>query len=89
MCEVIHFRQIIEVNNIEILYKGNDNLLKTINFDECRRNWVNFVNSSDDFEISNLTVENSYCVGWRDYFDDPRYIELFADIGSKLFFLED
>lgn len=72
MCEVIHYRQIIEVNNIGISYRDNDNLLRTINFEECRRNWVNFVNSSDDFEISNLIVENSSCVGWRDYFDDPR-----------------
>jgi hypothetical protein len=58
----------------------------TIDFEVCRKNWVDFVNSSDDFEGSNLTAEKSNCVGWRDYFDDPRYIEIFADIRVKVIF---
>jgi len=83
MSEVINYNQITNINEREITYKDNNNKLKNIVFAECRKNWVDYVNSSGDFEI---TIENSICEGWRNYFDDPRYIEFFTEDRVKVIF---
>lgn len=47
-------------------------------FSECRSNWVNYVNASNSFEGNNRSIESTNCVGWRDAFAIPMYIEFFT-----------
>ncbi|GMK48852.1 hypothetical protein PghCCS26_59820 [Paenibacillus glycanilyticus] len=46
-----------------------------IDFFECKNNWVNFANESDSFEGNHRSAESTNCVGFRDAFADPMYIE--------------
>ncbi|WP_201008379.1 hypothetical protein [Paenibacillus glycanilyticus] len=46
-----------------------------IDFSECKNNWVNYANESDSFEGNHRSVESTNCVGFRDAFADPMYIE--------------
>lgn len=76
---VYNHRRIMEINAEELKYKDDNNQIISIDFIECRRNWVKYINNSEDFDVTDLTEEKTNCVGWRDIFDKPPYIEFFSE----------
>lgn len=53
--------------------------IKRISFRECRKNWVAYVNGSDEFHVTDLIEDQTKCVGWRDFFHTLPYIEFFSE----------
>ena len=87
-CIVYSHRRIIEVTSKELLYNDNNDQIRNIDFYECRKNWVKYIHESNDFEVNDLTEEKTNCVGWRDIFDKPPYIEFFCEPKIKFIFNE-
>jgi len=83
-CMTYNHRNIIKITTKELLYKDNNDQIKSIDFYECRKNWVKYINESND----DLTEEKTSCVGWRDILGKPPYIELFSDPRIKFTFNE-
>jgi hypothetical protein len=74
-----HHSSIVKIDTEKIYYKDKDNVVQTIDFYECRKNWVRHLNESDDFQVTNLAEDETRCVGWRDIFHSPSYIEFFSE----------
>lgn len=72
----VHHNNIKEITP-EGLYYLEEGRIHFIDFIECRRNWVNYVNSSNDFKTTSLKENESKCVAWRcmlqiEFFCEPR-----------------
>lgn len=72
----VHHNSIKEITP-QGLYYIDEGDTHFIDFIECRRNFVNYVNSSKDFNITDLKETESKCVAWRcmlqiEFFSEPR-----------------
>jgi hypothetical protein len=74
-----HYSSIISINNKGLAYKDSIHNLLFIDFSECRKSWVRYVNSSQEFSNQHIREEETRCVGWRDAFDKSPYIEFFTE----------
>jgi hypothetical protein len=62
-----------------IQFMNDKGQLQYIDFQTCRKNWVAYVNESDDFETTHLSEAETTCVGVRNVLAKPIYIEFFTD----------
>jgi hypothetical protein len=76
-CKVFHHSSIVKVHRKGITYKDENNELLEIDFYECRRNWIKYVNTSEEVVADDLSEDSTNCVAWRDIFASPGYIEFF------------
>jgi len=53
--------------------------LRFIDFEICRRNWAEHVNTTGEFRTQDLKPEETRCVAWRDYAAKPPFVEFFTD----------
>jgi hypothetical protein len=83
---IIHHSVIISIDKIRLIYTDFEGNQAQIRFDECRKNWVNYANSSTEFEKPDLKEEETCCVGWRDAFDKTPYIEFFTEPRARFVF---
>lgn len=76
-----------KLDNESLVYLlGTDELID-IQFEVCRKNWVNFVNFSDFFNRDTVLKENdSRCVGWCDITDEYPFIEFFSAPKTRFLF---
>ncbi|WP_282936256.1 hypothetical protein [Paenibacillus sp. RC67] len=79
----IHYRQLLDITHDEINYIDSNEQTQTISFIDCRKNWVAFCNETDG---TKTTLEDSFCVGWRDWFSQPKYFEFFSEPKVKVIF---
>ncbi|OHD11633.1 MAG: hypothetical protein A2086_17115 [Spirochaetes bacterium GWD1_27_9] len=96
--EVFNISSIKKIDKQNIIYINSNNQKSKIDLNKCRRNWVSFINRSDNFVDSEgnsvkITEEQSNCVGRRDWFSEKPYYEFFSDsiirfeiITKKIFF---
>ncbi|WP_116190828.1 hypothetical protein [Paenibacillus taihuensis] len=73
-----HHSRIKVINTDGLSYLDDQDREIYIDFAECRNNWVNYLNASDSYEGDNRSIELTKCVGWRDAFAIPMYIEFFT-----------
>ncbi len=78
------FSSIIEVRSGVLFYLDNNDRQQEINLEQCRLNWVDYVNSSDNFtdilgQKSILKAEESHCVGTRNINAEPPFYEFLAN----------
>lgn len=83
---VYHHKRIKGISKTGLTYLNELNQEVVIDFDECRSNWVKYVNSSGDFETTILSPDRNTCVGWRDAFDNPMYIEFFNEPRTRFIY---
>ncbi|BFT72384.1 hypothetical protein [Paenibacillus sp. P36] len=74
--KAVHYKNIKEITP-QGLYYIDEGDTHYIDFLECRKNFVNYVNSSNDFTITDLKEIESKCVAWRcmlqiEFFSEPR-----------------
>jgi len=50
-----------------------------IDFEICRRNWAEHVNTSGEFRTRDLKPEDTRCVAWHDYAAKPPFFEFFTN----------
>jgi hypothetical protein len=81
-----HLSRIKTINEKELTYIDHTNVEKNIDFYECRKNWIHYMNNSNEYTISNLTENDTVCVAWRDAFHNPPYIEFFTDPKIRFIF---
>ncbi len=81
---VFEISAVININEEGITYIGNNQDEQFIDFKECRKNWVEHVNSSRQYTtwdgelIKNITEADTNCVGMRDWFSAKPYYEFFT-----------
>lgn len=83
---VIVRHQIKSINKNSLQYIDGNGDLQFIDFEECRKNWVEYVNKSEDFSVNNLSVNETKCIGLRNMINKPPYIEFFTDHKVKIEF---
>ena len=76
--------KIIYYDDIRYLDKNDE--VSLIDFHICKKNWFDYVSSSKDFDIKDLSFEKSNGIGQRDAFKNPLYIECFSDPKIKIIF---
>lgn len=76
---VIHHSRIKNITTNGLSYIDDQHEEVFIDFNECSRNWVHYLNSSELFEGEGRSINSTSCVGWRDAFDNPMYVELFTE----------
>lgn len=83
--DVYEIGNILEITKDMLIYKDNSGNKKSIYFNECRKNWVDYVNKSSDFitwdgePYKNISEKDTTCVGQRDWFDKKPYFEFFSN----------
>jgi len=76
----LHHSSIVQISSEGVYYKESlQEAIKRISFRECRKNWVAYVNESDEFHTTDLIEDQTKCVGWRDSCHMPPYIEFFSE----------
>ncbi|MDQ0887857.1 hypothetical protein QFZ81_002945 [Paenibacillus sp. V4I9] len=85
MNKILH-QSMISINKAGLVFTDVDGNQVRIQFDDCRKNWVNYVNRSTEFDTSDLKEEETNCVGWRDAFDKVPYIEFFSEPKTRFLF---
>ncbi|RAP77192.1 hypothetical protein DL346_01440 [Paenibacillus montanisoli] len=73
-----HHSRIKGITANALIYWDEQDQEVCIDFSECRSNWVHYVNASDSFEGNNRSIETTNCVGCRDAFANPMYIEFYT-----------
>jgi hypothetical protein len=77
--EVYHHKNIINIGNLGLEFVNSSGENHFIDFNECKVNWIEYVNTSGQFSGgTSFKVEESVCVGWRDICSKPSYIEFFT-----------
>ena len=69
-----------------ITYRDATGSVCSFSFAECVPNWVNYVNASEQLQATTITEQTSDCVGWRDFFANPPYIEFFTEPRTRFEF---
>lgn len=86
--KIINMTDIVDVIKDGIIYKDKTGNLDKILFDECRKNWVKYVNRGGftDWQGNSvrITLEQSQCIGERNMIAKPPYILLYSDIRIKI-----
>ncbi|MFC4777149.1 hypothetical protein ACFO9Q_10185 [Paenibacillus sp. GCM10023252] len=83
---IIHHNRILKILNNGLLYLDENSSETFIDFEVCRRNWITYINKSEDFEITELTEEETKTIGWRDAFNKPIYIEFFSEPRTRFIY---
>ncbi len=81
-----HHDRILCMGKDGLTYLAHNNNKVTICFKECRENWIKYLNEYEDF-IDKRYEEETICVGWRNLFSQPSYVELFTDPHLRFIFL--
>lgn len=74
---------IIEISKTGLTYSNHNGDRCFIDFYNCRRNWVNYVNESKKFitwegePFRNISESGTNCIGQRDWFSEKPYFEFF------------
>lgn len=85
--DVYHHKNIVRIEQVGIEYTDSYGENHFINFNECKDNWVIYVNNSGQFSGgTNFKEEESLCVGWRDICGNPAFIEFFSNPRVKFIF---
>lgn len=83
--KIISIADIIEDG---IIYKDNTGNIDKVLFDECRKNWVEYVNQGGftDWQGNpvRITFEQSKCIGERNMIAKPPYILLYSNVKIKI-----
>ncbi len=74
-----HKNKIKNITENGIQYTDNSGNLGFIDFEVCRENWTEYVNSSEDFNVTNLSIDETKCVGYRNITDNHPYIDFFTE----------
>lgn len=86
--KIINITDIVDVIKDGIIYKDKTGNLDKILFDECRKNWVKYVNQGGfmDWQGNSvrITLEQSKCIGERNMIAKPPYILLYSNIRIKI-----
>lgn len=86
--KIINITDVIDVIEDGIIYNDNTGNVNKILFDECRKNWVEYVNQSafTDWQgnPAKITFEQSRCIGERNMLAKPPYILLYGNIKIKI-----
>lgn len=86
--KIISIEDIIDVSENGIIYKDNTGATDKVLFDECRKNWVEYVNQGGFTDWhgnpARITFEQSRCIGERNMVAKPPYILLYSDIKIKI-----
>ena len=83
---IYHHSRILNISKTGLsFFDGHDQMI-LIDFEECRNNWVNYINSSEDSETIDLSPDQSVCIGRRDAFEKPIYIELFTNPRTRFIY---
>ena len=82
----IQYNRIESINSAGIKYHDNLGKVQTIDFSVCKQNWVDHVNMSDDFKITNLKYDDSNCIGSRNILGKPKYFILYTAEPTKIVF---
>jgi hypothetical protein len=69
-----------------ITYRDATGTVYSFSFTECRSNWANYVNTSQEFSATTVTEQTTLCVAWRDFFANPPYIEFFSEPRTRFEF---
>jgi hypothetical protein len=72
------YQNIKEVDSSGLAYIDENGIERYINFAECTKNFAQCVKSSGEFNIENLNVKDTRCIGTRDSFTNPMYFEFFC-----------
>lgn len=83
---VYNYKNISKVDRTGIEYVDSKGEKQFIDFENCKDNWVRYVNASGDFWGYRSTKEEVSCVGWRDIYAEPAYIEFFSNPKIKFIF---
>lgn len=83
---VHHHRQIERITSDALFYKNEQGCQQRIDFEACRNGWVDFVNRSEEFAVTDLKPEQTRTVAWRDITDEPAYIEFFTEPRTRFIF---
>lgn len=67
----------IDSNFLEFMTKDGKEI--KIDFRQCRKNWIKYVNESADFSRSDLKERETKCIGERNCLGNPLYINLYSD----------
>lgn len=88
--KIIHYHKktILTINEQGVHYLNEQDIEQFIDFNICRKNWVLFVSSGEDFKGKNITEDDTNCVGQRDMFNIPPYIEFFTNPRTRFEFSE-
>jgi hypothetical protein len=79
MKKIRYNHRTVNVTQEGIQYIDENGNRQIIDFETCRKNWVEYVNNSEDFAVSNLSISETSCVAWRDITHKPPYIEFFTE----------
>ncbi len=86
--KIISIDDIVDVTEDGIIYKDNEGNTIKVLFDECRKNWVEYVNQGDFVDWqgnpARITLEQSRCIGERNMVAKPPYILLYSDEKIKI-----
>lgn len=84
---IISIKDVIEVTNKELIYKNKLGEMKKISFDECKTNWVDYVNANGFVDWNgnrvHLSPHQSNCIGTRNKGKVP-YLLLYGNDKVKI-----
>lgn len=89
MQKTINIQDIVEITSEELIYVDQSGTKQSISFEECKRNWIDYVNAGGFTDWggkpAHLLLGESNCIGTRNMCDDP-HILLFANEKVKIRF---
>lgn len=81
------FSAIWEIRENILYYLDNNDIMQEISLEQCRLNWIDYVNNSEDFTDifgqKTFLDEKSRCVGFRDISGEKPFYSFFAFAHSE------
>lgn len=82
---VLNSKQIFEINKNGITYFNDENEKNFIDFEECNKNWLEYIQNSDNFTIEEKEkINNTKCVGSRDILERPPCFIFYGEVLTKI-----
>lgn len=80
------FSRIVNISCTGLTYVDDLGNHCFINFSDCRRNWVNHVNTTNAYSRNDLSKKDTKCVGERDICPNPKYFTFYCNPKVKFVF---
>jgi hypothetical protein len=78
---------IVALDRDGLTYRDSAGREHVIDFTDCRRNWLHYVQTSGDFPDATLcSLDDTTGVAWRDVTGRPAYIEFFTEPRTRFVF---